>query len=427
MYYPTLIEEQSSKDFIDVFGGYNHNVRIQDNEFYDMENLTSDAYPALSPRAKRGIPFIRPSVSHSYVNGMLCKDKLFVTVFLEGYLYLRISDASGSDIYPLGKTDFEADIERQLIMMGAYIVVLPDKLYFNTANVNDKGPIEASFNSAENGVVTLVPCNIDGEVYSINGVSDTMPEDVWDGFVWLDTNESPAMLKKFTTTNSTWSAIATTYIRITSVGIGKQFNAGDGVDISGFTNTDTVKLNGSTIIHKIIDDDNIVVTGLLDTVQNKYSMSVNMTENVTEKENTFPVICDKSIVENELAGKDLIVGNKKIHCISNTAPQPALMYKIVTDDPDIWLGTESPTLVVEYDAVNTTNVYIRTEGSGPNDSHLRLGTTVKFGALGEYAGVNGTAIEDKNGRIYICLRHPITVKAGTTIYPVVEYKSDTLY
>ena len=44
MNYPTLIETEKTREVIDVFGGYNHNLRINDGEFYDMENLTSTYY-----------------------------------------------------------------------------------------------------------------------------------------------------------------------------------------------------------------------------------------------------------------------------------------------------------------------------------------------------------------------------------------------
>ena len=38
---PILPELSVSRDFIETFGGYNHNLRISDGEFYDMKNLTS--------------------------------------------------------------------------------------------------------------------------------------------------------------------------------------------------------------------------------------------------------------------------------------------------------------------------------------------------------------------------------------------------
>ncbi len=50
-----LQELPTSREMIDVFGGYNHNLRIGEGEFYDMKNLTSSDYPVLSTRPQRGI------------------------------------------------------------------------------------------------------------------------------------------------------------------------------------------------------------------------------------------------------------------------------------------------------------------------------------------------------------------------------------
>lgn len=41
-------------EMITTFGGYNHNLRIGEAEFYEMENMTADGYPMLTARAPRG-------------------------------------------------------------------------------------------------------------------------------------------------------------------------------------------------------------------------------------------------------------------------------------------------------------------------------------------------------------------------------------
>ena len=38
MRYPTLYSKQPSRQMVDVFKGYNHNLRISDSEFYNMKN-----------------------------------------------------------------------------------------------------------------------------------------------------------------------------------------------------------------------------------------------------------------------------------------------------------------------------------------------------------------------------------------------------
>ena len=55
MRYPTLKAPNSTRQIVDVFRGFNHNLRIWDGEFYDMRNLTSDEYPVMSPRKPRGL------------------------------------------------------------------------------------------------------------------------------------------------------------------------------------------------------------------------------------------------------------------------------------------------------------------------------------------------------------------------------------
>jgi hypothetical protein len=72
MKYPKLTEIPTTREMIDVFKGYNHNLRIGSGEFYDMKNLTSDHYPVLSPRPQR-------STERSGINaqGMLSKDSFW--------------------------------------------------------------------------------------------------------------------------------------------------------------------------------------------------------------------------------------------------------------------------------------------------------------------------------------------------------------
>ena len=71
MEYPTLNVKPKSRQMADAFLGYNHNLRIGDNEFYDMKNMTSDHYPVLSPRKQRGV-----YASPTSPGGLIAKDAL---------------------------------------------------------------------------------------------------------------------------------------------------------------------------------------------------------------------------------------------------------------------------------------------------------------------------------------------------------------
>ena len=54
----TIDTQTPNTYYVDTFGGYNANIRVSENEFNDMRNMTGDYYPLLSPRDKRGMtPF----------------------------------------------------------------------------------------------------------------------------------------------------------------------------------------------------------------------------------------------------------------------------------------------------------------------------------------------------------------------------------
>ena len=71
MKYPVLKVPGSSRNMVDTFMGYNHNLRIGDGEFFNMKNMTSDYYPVLSPRGTRGV-YAKPSNPQ----GLIAKDAL---------------------------------------------------------------------------------------------------------------------------------------------------------------------------------------------------------------------------------------------------------------------------------------------------------------------------------------------------------------
>lgn len=248
MLYPTLTELNTSRSLVDVFKGYNHNLRIGEGEFYDMKNLSSDSYPVLSPRPKRGI-YATPSAPQ----GMVAKDAL---CYVDGEDFV-INEYR----VPMGLT-----IDNQpktLISMGAYVIIMPDKKYINTEKYSDRGSIEATVTTT--GAVTFSLCKVDGSDYENIEPSPTPPGNPSNMELWIDTSETPHQLKQYSTTTNMWSAIATTYIKIsaTDSSIGLPFSVNDGVTISGVENIPD--LNASMVIWAK-GDNYIVVTGILDRV-----------------------------------------------------------------------------------------------------------------------------------------------------------------
>ena len=261
MKYPTLAEMNASREWLDVFRGYNHNLRIGEGEFYEMTNLSSDNYPILSPRSKRGI-YATPGSP----KGMVAKDSL---CYIDGDRFIINEYQIDMDLG--GEKDEEGKvIPKTLISMGAYVIIMPDKKYINTADLTDNGNIEAAITTS--GQVSFELCKADGTAYENTKVQATAPE-ITEAMeadpslipLWIDTSSTPHSLKQYSTTSAMWSTIGTTYIKITATGIGKPFEVNDGVTISGVKSEALQDLNASIII--LAKGDNyIVVTGILDKV-----------------------------------------------------------------------------------------------------------------------------------------------------------------
>ena len=250
-----LKELPTSRSMIDVFGGYNHNLRIGEGEFYDMTNLSSDNYPVLSPRPKRGI-YATPSSPR----GMIAKDSLCY-VDGEDFIINEHRVAMGLNDEP-----------KTLIPMGAYVIIMPDKKYINT-NPKDGGGYEYGEIEADvttSSTVTFSLCKVDGAEYGNVPTQATAPTNPENMALWIDTSETPHHLKQYSSTTSMWSVIATTYIKISVNDNGNdkpfsRFSVNDGVTISGVESEALADLNASMVIWAK-GDNYIVVTGILDKV-----------------------------------------------------------------------------------------------------------------------------------------------------------------
>ena len=245
MEYPTLYVKQKSRQMTDAFQGYNHNLRIGEAEFYDMKNMTSDHYPVLAPRDKRGV-----YAASDKASGLIAKDAL---------CYVDGSDFVMNQYhYNMGLTNGP----KQLVSMGANVIILPDKKYFNTQKLA-YGNIEAHVTTS--GTVTFELCTADGAKYENAKTQPDAPQNPSNQDLWIDTSSTPHTLKQYSSASAVWVNIPTTYVKITAAGsnIGKTFNLYDGVTISGITALQN--LNGSTTIWSC-EDDSIVVVGIIDEV-----------------------------------------------------------------------------------------------------------------------------------------------------------------
>lgn len=261
---PRLPQSDQKRDITDSFKGYNHRLKIKKGEFYDMLNLSSTGYPMLSCRKKRGL-----IQEVGAPQGMLAKEAL---AWVDG----------GKLFYNGEQTPLTiSEGEKQLVSMGAYIFIFPDKLFYNTADPDDYGSMEASYSST--GTVNCTLCRMDGTEYETPRVSDSPAAEPENGELWIDSSGETDILKQWSQESRSWTEISTVYTRLRFVSQGELpalFKTLDGVEISG---CEAQQLNGSKILQAVGggegEPDFIVVAGIIREAlaQNQGSIKIRRT------------------------------------------------------------------------------------------------------------------------------------------------------
>jgi len=245
MHYPELKAPQKSQLVTQVFPGYDCNPRPREGAMHHMQNLSGRHYPLLATRQPRLT--VREMQNPG---GLIAKDALYWVD--DGVFY-----ANGQ---PVPGFDLEKSM-KQLVSMGAYILIWPDRKYINTQNLTDFGAIDHAFTTGE---ATLAPCRQDGEDYDMDAAihSPTAPEDPANGQLWLDTSNETHILCQYSQAAGEWTAIPTVYLKLTAPGVGQGFSAFDGVALSGFTG-ENEHLNGDVVL-QAAGEDYVVFPGLID-------------------------------------------------------------------------------------------------------------------------------------------------------------------
>lgn len=108
------------------FGGLNHNLGAGDGELWDMKNLTSDYFPLLATRQKR-----RNIQKLTSPQGIFSWDGL---AWVDGTTFYYGGVAKGT----------VTETKKTFAALGVYIVILPDKKYYNTAT-GEFGSLESAW------------------------------------------------------------------------------------------------------------------------------------------------------------------------------------------------------------------------------------------------------------------------------------------
>lgn len=101
---PFLNAPEQSIDVINQFGGYNHNLIINENEFFDMKNMSPRCFPVVATRNKRGY-FVTDGLKNA--NAIVAKDNLYYSYTAYGDIGVKLKSAisKGDWTEPLEKDE----------------------------------------------------------------------------------------------------------------------------------------------------------------------------------------------------------------------------------------------------------------------------------------------------------------------------------
>lgn len=261
------------------FGGYNHTPLCREGEWYDDENLSSEYAPILSTRKNYELVAEAREQEGGY-HGIAAKDKLVVVDGTNVIYGTNTVNMSGliTDSGP-----------KQLVSMGAYLLIWPDKAYLNVHDFTDKGSIENTFTNPGTGSadpavklnyrVTVSICDRDGNNYGSTTTSDVAPLNPADGDYWIDiSNTEVPLLKQWNDGTGMWVTIPNTCVKIKSTWtannvthkISDGFSRYDSVNISGLSYSNTYpgwkNINGAHTIYALGEDSDgawIAVEGII--------------------------------------------------------------------------------------------------------------------------------------------------------------------
>lgn len=240
---PQLYHVSKEKKTVSIFGGYNNNFRIQENEFSDMENMSSRHYPVLSSRKKRGFTTLPSSAEamaicsvHNANKGDVVDvhDNVFAIVHKnDDETLLTVTD---------GTTDFRSETiptaeNTKLVVHAGKLYMFPQKKkldLFVSGGGTGITSLENEISVTVSGIdahINFYPCNTKGQQESTGNYIGVIVTDRGSGSGTTFTqNGSPQ----------------TTAGSAAMFGIDQGFKAGDCITISG-----AGELDGSYIIEAV--------------------------------------------------------------------------------------------------------------------------------------------------------------------------------
>ncbi len=261
MQFPILQEVAQYREMTTSFGGYNHQVSCQEGQFFDMQNMTTQYYPILSPRKNRGV--VRTLQNPQ---GILDKEEL---LWIDnGKFYINGEEKE------LAEVTLSSESPKTMAKMGAFVIIMPDRIWYNV-DKGESGYMECSRSIKKGQEIKFFLCEANGTAITWHDAAYYEVHPPKDGDYMLSANNGKTSLKVYSATTSIWLTVATTYVQIVSEGIGKGFEKGDGVTLTIDAGEDTLsdifvneedddKVSTNTCIMDKTDDC-ITITGILST------------------------------------------------------------------------------------------------------------------------------------------------------------------
>ena len=266
--YPKLNAGTKSRQKLELFKGLNRSLRIGSGEFSEMENLTSDDYPVLSTRRKRGC-HLYSLQDGGHATGMIYVPGkgLFIAVdHLDPQnhdidnvicsLFLLSTDGAMECI-----TSGIVSGPKSFALMGKYVIIAPIMMWVRIDDLS-YGNIHHLLKICE-GSLNLELYMADGTPLNKGYQGVDPPSDPQSYSHWLDTTNIPPQVKRYSVPQEKWVTVENTKVGLQSDGLtGHQFRVGDVVNVTGLSGK-VAAFNG---LHTITDrpyQDTIVVDGVI--------------------------------------------------------------------------------------------------------------------------------------------------------------------
>ena len=216
--YVTIPESSAVEIVTDTFGGYNHNLKISDGEFFDMKNLTSDYYPLMGNRDTRSIiaageftsiyGMIADADANLYVVGKKSaadQNAALYKIYRGTGTYAAIKKIVLTVDGTADSTAVISASNKQMMFFSNKIVIYPDKLSIKgeSGTVTDETENheferlykEISVTATTETPIKFTPCDEDGEAVTFTK-ANTAPAEPKNGDLWLDSSNAEALVWK---------------------------------------------------------------------------------------------------------------------------------------------------------------------------------------------------------------------------------------